>query len=46
MKKNLLFSLAAVLILCVGIFAGMTFNNQKNNSDSTPEKEVAPEEIE
>ena len=46
MKKNLLFSLAAVLILCVGIYIGTTFNNQKNTSDSTSEKEVAPEEIE
>ena len=46
MKKNLLFSLAAVLILCVGIYIGTTFNNQKNTSDSTFEKEVAPEEIE
>ena len=46
MKKTLLFSLAAVLILCVGITVGMNFNKQKNTSDSTPEKEVAPEEIE
>ena len=46
MKKNLLFSLAAVLILCVGIYIGATFNNQKNTSDSTSEKEVTPEEIE
>ena len=46
MKKNFLFSIAAVLILCVGIYIGTTFNNQKNTSDSTPEKEVAPEEIE
>ena len=46
MKKTLLFSLASVLILCVGITVGMNFNKQKNTSDSTPEKEVAPEEIE
>ena len=46
MKKNLLFSIAAVLILFVGIYIGTTFNNQKNTSDSISEKEVAPEEIE
>lgn len=46
MKKTLLFSLAAVLILCVGISVGMNFNKQKNNSGSTSEKEVTPEEIE
>ena len=46
MKKNFLFSIAAVLILCVGIYIGTTFNNQKNTSDSISEKEVAPEEIE
>ena len=46
MKKTLIYSLIAVLILCTGIAVGMNFNNQKNTSDSTPEKEVAPEEIE
>ena len=46
MKKTLIYSLVAVLILCAGIAVGMNFNKQKNTPDSTPEKEVAPEEIE